>query len=183
MIIKQLKITNFAYYLNQVMLKIGVISDTHGYLNPKVIKHLRGVDEVWHAGDVGNLAVLDKLKAICPIVRMVYGNIDDAALRRETNEFLRFKLENLEILITHIAGKPGKCSLPLKRELIENGNPDILVCGHSHILTVKMDKINDLLWINPGACGNKGFHKLCTMIKLELDNGKPQNMQVIEWNR
>lgn len=165
------------------MLKIGIISDTHGYLNPKVKHHLKGMDEVWHAGDIGSLEVLQDLKALCPNVRIVYGNIDDALIRSETKEFLRFKLDNVEVLITHIAGKPGNYSLPLKKELQQNGAPDILVCGHSHILLVKMDKLSNMLWINPGACGNKGFHKLCTMITFNLDQGTPKNMQVIEWAR
>ncbi|MCC5922314.1 MAG: YfcE family phosphodiesterase [Crocinitomicaceae bacterium] len=165
------------------MLKIGIISDTHGYLSPKVIKHLQNVDEIWHAGDIGSLEVLKALKDLCPSVRIVYGNIDDALIRSETKEFLRFKLDMVEVLITHIAGKPGNYSLPLKKELQQNGAPDILVCGHSHILLVKMDKLSNMLWINPGACGNKGFHKLCTMITFNLDQGTPKNMQVIEWAR
>lgn len=160
------------------MKKIGVLSDTHGHLDPKVIKHFADVDEIWHAGDIGSIDVLDKLKKIKP-VRAVFGNIDDATIRTETKAFLSFEVEKCKILMTHIAGKPGKYSKPLY-ERLQKESPDILVCGHSHILVVKNDPIYKMLWINPGACGIKGFHQVKTIIKFEINQGKPQNMQVIE---
>lgn len=161
------------------MKKIGLLSDTHGDVDEKIFHHFKDVDEIWHAGDIGDVEVIDKLKAFKPI-RAVYGNIDGHEIRQEVPEFNRFKLEGVEVLITHIAGKPYKYSKPLFKELNENGSPDVLVCGHSHILLVKMDKQNNMLWLNPGACGYKGFHSVKTLLRFELSNGKPQNMEVIE---
>lgn len=163
------------------MKKIGLLSDTHGYLDAKIIKHFADVDEIWHAGDIGTIDVLDNLKKIKP-VRAVFGNIDNAEIRSETSEFLSFAVENCRILMTHIAGKPGKYSRPLY-ERLQKESPDILICGHSHILVVKNDPIHNMLWINPGACGIKGFHQVKTIIKFEINRNKPQNMQVIELGR
>lgn len=161
------------------MKKIALISDTHGDLEVKVIKHLEDVDEIWHAGDIGNMEVLSRLESMKK-TRAVYGNIDDHKIRLSTQEFLRFKLEGKEVLMTHIAGKPEKYSKPLFDEIIKNGAPDILVCGHSHILLVKMDKRFNMLWLNPGACGNKGFHKVKTILKFDLNDGEITNMRVVE---
>lgn len=161
------------------MKKIGVISDTHGDLDERIFHHLQEVDEIWHAGDVGSLAVLDKLRSFKP-TRCVYGNIDDHAIRKETVLFDRFQVDGVEVLMTHIAGKPGKYSKPLWDELSKNGNPNILVCGHSHILLVKMDKLKNMLWINPGACGYKGFHSVRTIVRFEINEGNIQNMEAIE---
>lgn len=161
------------------MKKIGLLSDTHGDVDEKIFYHFKDVDEIWHAGDIGHIDVIDQLKAFKPL-RAVYGNIDGHEIRQETKEFNRFKVEGVEILITHIAGKPYKYSSPLYQEIQKNGAPDILVCGHSHILLVKMDKMNNMLWLNPGACGYKGFHAVKTLLRFDLDQGKPKNMEVIE---
>jgi putative phosphoesterase len=160
------------------MKKIGVLSDTHGFLDEKIWKYFADVDEIWHAGDIGSVEVLDSLKAFKP-TKAVFGNIDDYQIRRETPEFLSFRVEECNILITHIAGKPGKYAQPLYVRL-QDEKPDILVCGHSHILLVKTDPFHKMLWINPGACGNKGFHSVKTLLRFEINGKKPQNMQVIE---
>lgn len=158
--------------------KIGLLSDTHGYLDPKIYTHFADVDELWHAGDIGSIEVLDALNQFKP-TRAVYGNIDDAVLRRECNEFLFFEVEQRKILITHIGGRPGKYNQSLYAK-IQVLRPDIVVCGHSHILLVAMDKRINALWLNPGACGIKGFHQVKTLLTFELDAGRIQNMQAIE---
>ena len=161
------------------MKKIGLMSDTHGWIDPKVYKHFAEVDEIWHAGDIGDLKVIDDLNSFKP-TRFVYGNIDDHQIRSAAPEFNRFKVEDVEVLMTHIAGKPLKYSKPLFDELNKNGAPKILVCGHSHILLVKMDKLHNMLWLNPGACGYKGFHKVKTLLRFEIDGQNIKNMEVIE---
>jgi putative phosphoesterase len=163
-------------------MKIGILSDTHGDLDVKIYEYFKHVDEIWHAGDIGSLAVIDQLRAFKPL-RIVYGNIDDARVRQETAEFLRFKAEGKEVLITHIAGKPGKYSRPLFDELQQNGAPDILVCGHSHILLVKMDQLHNMLWVNPGAFGYKGFHQVRTALRFEINGDRVENLEVIEVKR
>lgn len=161
------------------MKKIGLLSDTHGDLDPKIFHHFKDCDEVWHAGDIGTTEVLDELKKFKP-VRAVYGNIDGHELRAETPEFNRFNLEGVEVLMTHIAGKPTKYSKPLFAELEKNGAPKLFICGHSHILLVKMDPVYKMLWVNPGACGKKGFHSVRTIIRFTLNLGNIENMEVIE---
>lgn len=161
------------------MKKIGLMSDTHGWIDPKVYHHFKDVDEVWHAGDIGDMQVIDDLRAFKP-TRFVYGNIDNHTIRLEAPEFNRFKVEGVEVLMTHIAGKPMKYSKPLYEELEQHGAPKVLVCGHSHILLVKMDKHYNMLWLNPGACGYKGFHQVKTLLRFEIDGDKIQNMEVIE---
>lgn len=163
------------------MKRIGLLSDTHSFFDPKIKKYFADVDEIWHAGDIGSIEVLDELRKFKP-TKAVFGNIDDAIIRTETTEFLSFTIEDRKILMTHIAGKPGKYSRPLY-ERLQHENPDILVCGHSHILLVQNDKLHNMLWINPGACGIKGFHQVKTIIKFEIDGSKVQNMQVIEIGR
>jgi len=160
-------------------MKIGLISDTHGHLDGRIKELLSDVDEIWHAGDIGSLSVLEELEQWKP-TRAVFGNIDDSLIRSASTEFNRFVVDGVEVLITHIAGKPGKYSIPLAHELKENGAPDILVCGHSHIALVKYDTSKNMLWLNPGACGYKGFHTIRTMLRFEINEGKPQKMELIE---
>lgn len=160
-------------------MKIGLMSDTHGYLDPAVKKYFKDVDEVWHAGDIGNIELLEDLRSFKPCVA-VYGNIDHGEVRRETKEFERFEREGVEVLITHIAGKPGKYSRPLFEELNKNGVPKLFVCGHSHILLVKMDPRFKMLWMNPGACGNHGFHKVKTILRFDLESSEIKNLEAIE---
>jgi putative phosphoesterase len=160
------------------MKRIGLLSDTHSFLDPKIYDHFKDVDEIWHAGDVGNLEVLDDLRKFKP-VRGVYGNIDDHLLRRELPEFDRFMCEDVEVLMTHIGGKPGKYSKPALDEL-EKKSPKLFICGHSHILLVKMDPKYNMLWMNPGACGYKGFHSVKTILRFEIDGDKIQRLEAIE---
>lgn len=164
--------------------RIGLISDTHGYMDDRILHHLNECNEIWHAGDIGSIELVDQInefgKNNNKQVRWVHGNIDDHKVRLVCPEFNRFNVEKVEILMTHIAGKPGKYSLALANELQNNGSPTILVCGHSHILLVKKDNHHNMLWLNPGACGNKGFHRLRTMIRFEIEGDKIQNLEAIE---
>lgn len=160
------------------MKKIGLLSDTHSYLDPKIFTYFENVDEIWHAGDIGDTSVTDSLKNFKP-VKAVYGNIDNHVIRSEFPEYLRFKIEGLDVLITHIGGRPGNYAKPVI-EIIKNNPPQLFICGHSHILLVKMDHQNKILFMNPGACGNKGFHQIKTIIRFEIDNGIIQNLEAIE---
>jgi len=160
-------------------IKIGILSDTHGYLDPKVKHYFADVDEIWHAGDIGSIEVLDELRNFKP-TRAVWGNIDDHIIRSDTDEFLRFKAEDVEVLITHIGGRPGKYSKPALEELQKNGAPNLFVCGHSHIALVQNDKRFDMLWMNPGACGFKGFHAVKTLLRFTIDKDKFKNLEIIE---
>lgn len=160
------------------MTKIGLLSDTHGFIDPKIYEYFKDVDEIWHAGDVGSMEVIDELRAFKPL-RGVYGNIDDHLIRRELPEFNRFKCEDVEVLITHIAGKPGKYAKPALEEL-QKKSPKLFICGHSHILLVKMDPKFNMLWMNPGACGYKGFHQVKTILRFAIDGDKIQQLEAIE---
>lgn len=161
------------------MKKIGLLSDTHGFLDPKIKKYFSGVDEIWHAGDIGSLEVLDELRAFKP-TRAVWGNIDNPKIRQECDEFLRFDIEDVTILMTHIGGKPERYSKPAFSELKKNGSPNLFVCGHSHITLVKMDKHFNMLWMNPGACGYKGFHKVKTILRFCITKDRIHNLELIE---
>lgn len=160
------------------MTKIGLLSDTHGYLDPKIFDYFREVDEIWHAGDVGNIEVIDQLRAF-KTTRGVYGNIDSTEVRQEFPEFLRFKVEEVEVLMTHIAGKPGKYSKPAYAELQQRA-PKLFICGHSHILLAKNDPIFKMLWLNPGACGFKGFHSVKTIMRFSISKDRIHDLEVIE---
>lgn len=160
------------------MTKIGLLSDTHGYLDPKILKYFEEVDEIWHAGDIGSLDVIEQLRDFKPL-KIVYGNIDEHAIRLETDEYLFFKCENKSVLMTHIGGKPGKYYRDAD-ELIRKYTPDIFICGHSHILLVKNDPLHKMLWMNPGACGYKGFHQVKTLLRFEIEGDKIQNLEIVE---
>jgi len=160
------------------MVKIGLLSDTHSHLDPKIFEYFQDVDEIWHAGDIGSIEVSDQLKKFKPL-RAVYGNIDDHILRREFPEFNRFTIENIEVLMTHIGGKPGKYAKPALDALQEK-TPKLFICGHSHILLVKMDPKFNMLWMNPGACGIKGFHQVKTLLRFQITGDKIQNLEAIE---
>ncbi len=160
-------------------MRIGLISDTHGFLDPKVLKHFDDCDEIWHAGDFGTLEVSEQLSALKPL-RGVYGNIDGQEIRIQHPEHLKFELEGLKIWITHIGGYPGRYN-PKIREEIYHWKPDLFICGHSHILKVMRDKnVPNLVHINPGAAGKHGFHKIRTIIKFDLHQGSISNMKAIE---
>ena len=161
------------------MKRIGLLSDTHGFIDPKIKKYFADVDEIWHAGDIGSLEALDELRAFKP-TRAVWGNIDDHNIRRDTQEFLRFKVEEVTVLITHIAGRPGKYANPAYAELMKNGAPKLLICGHSHITLVQMDQKFNMLWMNPGACGFKGFHSVKTILRFSISGNRIHDLEVIE---
>lgn len=163
------------------MKKICIISDSHNYLDNKIINYIKKCDEVWHAGDIGELSVCDNIKNHT-FLRAVYGNIDNHLIRIEYPEFLFFKCEGLKILMMHIGGYPGKYTKKTI-ELIKKYNPNVFICGHSHILKVLNDKKFNLIHINPGAIGNQGFHQVRTMIVLEIEKKKIFNMKVIEFTR
>lgn len=159
-------------------MKIGLISDTHGWIHPKLYELFSGCDEIWHAGDIGNIDTADSLAAFRPL-RAVYGNIDDAVVRTAFKESLRFRIDEKEIWLTHIGGTPGHYS-PKVRKDIYNNAPDIFICGHSHIARVMYDKRAGLLYINPGAAGYSGFHKFITAIKFQIDGKDIHDMELIE---
>jgi putative phosphoesterase len=159
-------------------LKILVLSDSHGHLDDRILAHAAEADEVWHAGDVGSLDVVDRLAANSKVLRGVYGNIDDAALRRTWPLNQRFTAGGLRVWITHIAGPAGRLPTGIKAGL--RADPvDLLVCGHSHILRVGQDA-SGVLCMNPGACGVHGFHKVRTMLRFTIQEGKVENLSVIE---
>ena len=160
------------------MKKILLLSDTHGHLDDKIVKYVNEADEVWHAGDIGKKEIINYLTEIKPL-KAVFGNIDDKEIRLITKEFLYFNYEKNKILITHIAGYPGKYNKNVNR-LISIYEPNILVCGHSHILKVMYDKKNKHLHLNPGAAGISGFHNIRTMLRFKLDSDKIKELEVIE---
>ena len=160
------------------MKKILLLSDTHSYIDNQILKFVKQADEVWHAGDIGDLKVTDSIKNLRPL-RAVYGNIDDKDIRSEFSLDLKFTLENVSVWITHIGGYPYKYNLRIREELNKNP-PKIFIAGHSHILKVQYDKKLNLLHLNPGAAGKHGFHKTRTMIRFELDNSNIRNMEIIE---
>lgn len=159
-------------------MKIGLISDTHGYYDERIAKHLEDSDEIWHAGDVGDYSVLESLAKIAPL-QVVYGNIDGQDVRGEWPENLLFKREGMKILMRHIGGYPGSYNRTTLN-LIRRERPDIVMVGHSHITKVIRDKHHNHLHINPGAAGKHGFHKMRTLIKMELLKGKISSMQLVE---
>jgi putative phosphoesterase len=163
------------------MKKILLISDTHSYIDEKIIQYARESDEVWHAGDIGDIKVTDELKKVATL-RAVYGNIDNSIIRAEYAENLRFTCEGVKIWITHIGGYPNRYYHKIKEE-INNNPPDIFICGHSHILKVINDKKLNLLHINPGAIGNQGFHQVRTMVRFKITKGEIINLEVIEFKR
>lgn len=162
-------------------MKIGIISDTHSVLDQKVIEFLAGCDEIWHAGDVGNSDIISDLESIAP-TKGVYGNIDGHDVRISYPEHLLFSIGTQRILLTHIAGNPPRYNKRVKF-LINRHRPTILVCGHSHILKVVHDKTNKLLFINPGALGNQGYHQVKTAIRFQINEDKPEKMEVLQYER
>ena len=160
------------------MKKIGLLSDTHSYLDENIFKYFKDVDEIWHAGDIGSMELVEQLEKFKPL-KAVYGNIDDAKIRRAVPLDLRFNCEGKDVWITHIGGYPGRYN-QRTREMLKVDAPDIFICGHSHILKIIPDKKYDLLHINPGACGNHGFHKVRTIVSFTIDNGKITEMDVVE---
>jgi uncharacterized protein len=163
-------------------MKIGLISDTHGYLDERVYEYFDACDELWHAGDIGDAKVLQELTEFKP-TKAVFGNIDDRALQHQLPEDLMFEREGLKIFMTHIGGVPPHYN-PRVKQIINETKPDLFICGHSHILRVMPDnKRPGLLYINPGASGHQGFHVVRTIMRLELKEGKMLRPEVIELGR
>ncbi|MBT8258835.1 MAG: metallophosphatase family protein [Bacteroidia bacterium] len=163
------------------MTRILLISDTHSYIGEDILKYVGQADEVWHAGDIGDIRVIDEISAIKP-VKAVYGNIDNATIRAEFPEHNRFNCEDVKVWMTHIGGYPGRYN-PSIRKQIESNPPDLFISGHSHILKVMPDKKNQLLHMNPGAIGKQGFHRVRTMLRFEISGRSIENLEVIEYKR
>ncbi|MCH7784263.1 MAG: metallophosphoesterase family protein [Bacteroidetes bacterium] len=163
------------------MKRILLLSDTHNYIDKSILKYIRKSDEVWHAGDIGNLQVTDTIKNLKPL-RAVYGNIDNAEVRTEFPLQNRFMCEKVDVLMIHIGGYPGRYNPSIRPEIYSNP-PRIFISGHSHILKVMNDKKTGLLHMNPGAVGKYGLHKVRTMLRFEIDGAKIENLEVIEFKR
>ena len=160
------------------MKKILLLSDTHGHMDDRILHYAAQADEIWHAGDIGHLEVTDKLEAVKPL-KAVYGNIDNAEIRKEFPLNNRFRCEEVDVWITHIGGYPGRYSPAVKDEIKRNP-PKIFISGHSHILKVMNDKTLNLLHMNPGAAGKQGFHKKRTMLRFKIDAKEISDLEVIE---
>ncbi len=163
------------------MKRIGILSDTHGVLIPQVFDFFKDVDEIWHAGDIGNIGTAERLKAFKPL-RAVHGNIDDHVVRLQYPEDQFFQVEDIRVYMTHIGGYPGHY-LPEIRILLQDKQPELYVCGHSHILKVIYDKKLNLLHINPGAAGTSGFHKHITMVRLTIDGKEIKDLEIFDKER
>jgi len=166
------------YKKQRLMKKILLMSDTHGLVDDFMLKYVKQADEVWHAGDIGTVAVTDEIKKYKP-VRAVYGNIDGTELRKEFPEVQRFIVEGVSVLLIHIGGYPNRY-MQIVRKILALNPPKLFISGHSHILKVMYDKKYKLLHINPGAAGKKGFHKQRTMVRFVLDKGDIRDLEVIE---
>lgn len=160
------------------MKRIGILSDTHGYIDDKILKYFEECDEIWHAGDIGTIEVIEQLEAFKPL-KAVYGNIDNHKIRATFPEVNSFIVESAKVLIKHIAGYPGRYDSSM-RTVFESHSPRLIVAGHSHILKVMHDKKRDLLYINPGAAGKNGFHKVRTLIRMTIDNTSFKDLEVVE---
>ncbi|GAA4133632.1 metallophosphoesterase family protein [Sphingobacterium kyonggiense] len=161
-------------------MKIGLISDTHSYLDEAVFEYFKDCDEIWHVGDFGSMEVIEQLAAFKPL-RGVFGNIDHKDIRNLYPENLRFTCEDVDVWMTHIGGYPGKYS-PLVREEIKKNPPKLFICGHSHILKVQFDAKLQLLHLNPGAAGKQGWHKQRTLMRFDIQADRIENLEVIELN-
>lgn len=160
------------------MKRIGLLSDTHGFLEDAIFEHFDACDEIWHAGDIGSLEVTDTLEGFRPL-RAVYGNIDDGILRAQFPEDEIFTLEGVKVWMTHIAGYPGRYNQRIRTGLPIH-QPKLMICGHSHILKVMPDRRFNHLHVNPGACGHHGFHHIRTIVRFTLDAGQIRDMEVVE---
>ena len=163
------------------MKRIGLLSDTHSHLDEAIFRYFDKCDEIWHAGDIGDISVVDKLKEFKPL-RAVYGNIDNNEVRREYPLNNRFLCEDVDVWITHIGGYPGRYAPPVREEIYLNP-PKLFVCGHSHICKVMPDKKLGLLHMNPGAAGNHGFHQIKTLLRFNINGEDIRDLEVIEMPR
>nr|WP_185150291.1 MULTISPECIES: metallophosphoesterase family protein [unclassified Apibacter] len=177
------EITQFyCKFTTKIVRKILLLSDTHSYIDDRILEYASQADEVWHAGDIGDIKVSETLKKTVPVFKAVYGNIDGTEIRKEFPLNLRFLCEKVDVWMTHIGGYPGKYA-PIIREEIKLNPPKLFICGHSHILKVMNDKKLHLLHMNPGAVGIYGFHKVRTMLRFEVNQETIQNLEVIEFTR
>ncbi|MFV0267604.1 MAG: metallophosphoesterase family protein [Draconibacterium sp.] len=158
------------------MRRIGLLSDTHGFIHERIFTFFEKVDEIWHAGDIGNIETADRLAAFKPL-KAVYGNIDGQDVRIVHPMYQRFKCEQVDVWMTHIGGYPGRYERYVKPDIFTNP-PDLFICGHSHILKVIYDQKYNFLHINPGAAGNKGFHKVCTAVRFIIDGKEIRDLEV-----
>jgi len=163
------------------MTRIGLLSDTHGLLDQRILEHFSQVDEIWHAGDIGSTDVLQRLREYRP-TRAVYGNMDSGDVRYSLSEFYRFRVEEVNILLTHIGGYPGKYN-PWLIPMFQRETPQLFVCGHSHILRVQYDPTWKMLTINPGAAGKQGWQTVQTVIRLVIDKTEIRDLEVIELDK
>jgi putative phosphoesterase len=160
------------------MRKIGLIADTHNYLDPQVGEYFQDRDEIWHAGDFGQIELADKLEEIAPVVG-VYGNIDGADIKAKYPLHQRFEMEEVDVWMTHIGGVPGRYCIPIRQE-IETNPPDLFICGHSHILKIARDhELGNMLYMNPGAAGKHGFQFYRTIVRFTLNTGRIEDVEVI----
>ncbi|GGE32806.1 metallophosphoesterase family protein [Psychroflexus planctonicus] len=162
-------------------MRILLLSDTHSYIDEKILKYVKQADEVWHAGDIGDLAVTDAIEELKPL-RAVFGNIDSYEIRNQFPEDQRFVVEGVDVWITHIGGYPKRYS-PRVKQKIYHHPPKLFICGHSHILKVMNDKDLGLLHMNPGAVGKHGFHQKRTMLRFEINAGKIENLEVVDFGK
>lgn len=160
-------------------MRIALISDTHSHLPDNIFEFLEECDEIWHAGDIGDWSVVERLEALGKPFRAVYGNIDDHKVRRAFPEELRFECEGLRVWMIHIGGYPGRYPARIKTQLRKK-NVDLFICGHSHILKVMPDPQHQLLHMNPGACGRHGWHKVKTILRFDVVDGKIENLEAVE---
>lgn len=160
------------------MTKILLLSDSHSYIDDRILEYAGQADEIWHGGDFGSMEVIEQLEKIRPL-KGVFGNIDNARIRSEFPEASRFTCEDVEVLMIHIGGYPGKYTPLAKQEIAEKA-PKLFISGHSHILKVMFDQKNDLLHLNPGACGKQGWHKMRTMMRFVIDGAEIKDLEVIE---
>lgn len=162
-------------------MRIGLLSDTHGWLDPKLLEFFEGCDEVWHCGDIGSMEVAEELERHF-VVRAVYGNIDGGMLRRVYPETDVFTCEGVKVLMTHIGGYPGHYDMRIKSRLMQE-RPRLFVCGHSHIAKVMYDRKLACLHINPGAAGRYGFHKVRTAVRFVMEAGEIKDLELVEYER
>ena len=160
------------------MTRIGLMADTHSYLDDAVFKHFEHCDEIWHAGDFGTIALAEKLAAFKPL-KGVYGNIDDLSVRSVYPENRIFTCEEVKVFMTHIGGYPPRYNSRVKPLMLEH-HPKLFIAGHSHILKVMYDEKLQCLHMNPGAAGNQGWHKIRTIIRFAIDGSDIKNCEVIE---
>ena len=163
------------------MTKIGLLSDTHGQLDPRVLEHFKDVDEIWHAGDIGSDDVLRRLREF-KLTRAVFGNMDGGEVRWSLSEFYRFRVEEVNVFMTHIGGYPGRYN-PWLIPMFRKEPPDLFVCGHSHILKVQYDTQFHFLTMNPGAAGLQGWQPCQTLLRFAIDGKEIKDLEVIELER